>query len=80
VSEGGQEFENFSKKAVFLVSSGKNRISPLPPPLERLLEKSSSAPPWKKSFRVKLHHFCKNCVALHHLATLFKNTNAVNKP
>jgi len=29
VSERGQEFEIFSKKAVFLVSSGKKQISPL---------------------------------------------------
>jgi len=29
VAEGGQEFEIFSKKAVFLVSSGKKQISPL---------------------------------------------------
>jgi len=32
VSEGGQEFENFSKNLVFLVSSGKNQISPLMAP------------------------------------------------
>jgi len=29
VPEGGQQFGNFSIKAVFLVSSGKNKISPL---------------------------------------------------
>jgi len=27
MSEGGQEFENFSKNAVFLISSGKKQIS-----------------------------------------------------
>jgi len=43
VSEGGQEFENFSKKAVFLISCGKQQISPLLAPLEKLLEKSTSA-------------------------------------
>ena len=29
VSEEGQEFENFSKNDVFLISSGENQISPL---------------------------------------------------
>jgi len=29
VSEEGQEFENFSKNAVFLISSAKNQNSPL---------------------------------------------------
>ena len=29
VSEGGQEFENFSKNAAFIISIGKNQISPL---------------------------------------------------
>jgi len=29
VSEGGQEFENFNKNAVFIISSGMNQISPL---------------------------------------------------
>jgi len=33
-----------AKKAVFLVLSGKNQISPLYPPLEKLLEKSTSSP------------------------------------
>jgi len=42
VSEEGQEFENFSKKAVFLVSGGKKQISSLLAPLEKLLEKSTS--------------------------------------
>jgi len=44
VSEGGQEFENFSKNFVFLVSSGKNQISPLMPPLKKLMEKSTGVP------------------------------------
>jgi len=35
---------------VFLVSSDKNQISPLSP-LEKLLEKSTSGPPGKKSFQ-----------------------------
>jgi len=29
VSEEGQEFENFSKNAVFLISSAQNQFSPL---------------------------------------------------
>jgi len=45
VAEGGQEFEVFSKNAVFLVSSGKKQISPRLAPLEKLLEKSTSSPP-----------------------------------
>jgi len=28
----------------------------------------------------KLHHFYKDCAALHNLSTLFDNTNAVSKP
>jgi len=39
-SEGRQEFENFGKKAVFRVSSGKNQISPLlVPPLRKTFGK-----------------------------------------
>jgi len=44
VSEEGQEFANFSKKAVFLVSGGKKQILSLLAPLEKLLEKSTSGP------------------------------------
>jgi len=41
-----------AEKVVFLVSSEKNQISPfLLPPLEKRLEKSTNAPPLKKSFR-----------------------------
>jgi len=36
VSEEGQEFENFSKNADFF-SSGKNQITPLLAPVEKLL-------------------------------------------
>jgi len=32
------------------------------------------------NMHVKLHHLWKNGVVLHHLATLFDNTNAVSKP
>jgi len=89
VSEEGQEFEKFSKKVVFLVSGGKNQISSFLSPLEKLLEKSTSGPPWKNSFRrpctykhLKYTIFVKNCVVLHHLAvtTLFNNTNTVSNP
>jgi len=34
VSEGGQEFENFSKKGYFLVSSGKTKFHHFGPPLK----------------------------------------------
>ena len=53
-------------------------------PLEKLLEKSISGPSGKipsdahAHKHVKLHRFVKNCVVLHHLATLFNNTNAVS--
>jgi len=41
-----------AKNVVFLISSGKKKqISPLLLPLEKFLEKSPSAHPWKKSFR-----------------------------
>jgi len=29
---------------------------------------------------IKMHHFVKNGVVLHHLAILFNNTNAVSRP
>jgi len=47
VSEEGQEFKNFSKNAVFIISSGKNQISPLLAPRRKTFEKSTSAPPGK---------------------------------
>jgi len=84
-SEGRQEFENFRKKAVFLIVSGKKEISPLLAPLEKLLKKSTSAPldkilPMLVHTSIKITQFCKNCAVLHHLATLFHNTNALSKP
>jgi len=64
--ERGYEFENFSNKALFSVSSGKKQVSRLlAPTLEKLLKKSTSGPPWKKRpdahahKHAKLHHFCK---------------------
>jgi len=69
---------------MFLVSSAvKTKFHHFWPPIEKGLEKSTSAPPGKNPSdahahkHVKLHHFCKKCVVLHHLATLFNNTNAV---
>jgi len=57
-----------------------------PPPKEKRLEKSTSAPPGKilstpihtsmKNYTI----FVKNCVVFHHLATLFNSTSAVSKP
>jgi len=41
VSEERQESENFSKKAVVLVMSGKNQVSPLLPPLGKHLKSTS---------------------------------------
>jgi len=71
-----------AKKAVFIVVSGKNQFHHFCPPLEKFLKKSTSAL-LIKSFRrpctQALHHFCKNCVVLHHLATLFNNAKAVSK-
>jgi len=64
--ERGYEFENFSNKALFSVSSGKKQVSRLlAPTLEKLLKKSTSGPPWRKRpdahahKHAKLHHFCK---------------------
>jgi len=67
VPEGGNQFENFRKKAVFLVSSGKKRISPLLPPIPRkMFGKIHQWPLPGKDFsdahahkHVTLHHFCK---------------------
>jgi len=59
VSEEGQEFQISAKNAVFLISSGKTQISPLFAPVEKLLEKSTSGPPWKNSFRRPCAQACK---------------------
>ena len=40
-----------AKKVVFLVSSGKNQISPLLTPLEKFRKNPLVPPSWKKSFR-----------------------------
>jgi len=70
--------------AVVLISSGKKQISPLFPPLEKLLKKSTGAPPGKHSFDTHALQnytiFRINCVVFYHLATLFSNTNVVSKP
>jgi len=63
VSEGGHGLKNFSKKAVFSVSSGKNQISPLLAPHPRKTFGKSTIGPLEKIFpmpmyiNVKLHHF-----------------------
>jgi len=49
--KGGKNLKIAAKKAVYIVSSGVNEISPLLLPLEKLLEKSTSGTPWKKSLR-----------------------------
>jgi len=41
---GDRNLKISAKKAVFLVVSGKNQISPLLAPLEKLMKKSTSAP------------------------------------
>jgi len=72
-------------KAVFLVSSGKKQTFSLMAPVEKLLE-NPLVTPVEKILPTLMHtgmHYCnifeKKCVALHHLATLFNNTNAVSK-
>jgi len=65
--KGWQKFENFSKKVVFIVPSGKNQISSLWPPTRTSPGKN---PP----------NTIKKCVALQHLATLLNTINAVSKP
>jgi len=50
VSEGGKECENFSKKAVFIVVTGKNQIS-------LLLDTSSSQATMKKVWGRRSHTF-----------------------
>jgi len=47
VSEGGRNLKISAKKAVFLVSSDENQISPLWSPSIELLEKFTSGPPGK---------------------------------
>ena len=81
--KGGKNFIS-AKKGYFLsFECGENQISPLLYPIQKRLETSTSAPPGKYPSgahahkHVKLHHFCKKCVVLHHLAILFNNTNAV---
>jgi len=43
----GRNLKISAKKAVFLVSSGKKKFHHFWPPLEKLLEKSTGAPPRK---------------------------------
>jgi len=79
----GRNLKISAKNAVFLISRGKKQISPLLASRRKVLEKSTSAPGKIPSDahahkHVKLHHFVKNCVALHHLVKLFNNTNAVS--
>jgi len=57
-SEGGEGgaktpwiLKLLAKKVVFPISRGKNQISPLLVPPEKILGKSPTGPPWKKSFR-----------------------------
>jgi len=59
VTEGAQEFEIFSKKAVFLVVSGKNQISPLLAAPRKTFGKIHWWPSWKKSFRRPCTQACK---------------------
>jgi len=76
----GKNLEISAKKAVFLVSSVKKQISPLlAPPLEKRFEKSTSGSPGKISSDAHAHKHVKfhQLIVLHHLATLFNNTNAV---
>jgi len=58
-SEWGRNLKISAKKAVFLVLSGKKQISPLLANIEKHLKKSTSAPPWKKSFRSPCAQACK---------------------
>ena len=64
VSEGGHEFKNFRKNVVFLVSSGKNKLSPLlpPPTLEKRLEKNTSGPPLDKILPMPMHASMQNYI------------------
>ena len=62
----GTNLKNSVKKAVFLVSSGKNRISPFWPPPKKNFWKSPLVALFGKNLsgshaykHVKLHHFCK---------------------
>jgi len=81
----GQEFENFSKKAVLLVLSGKKQISPLLAPCKNF-RKNPLVPSCKNSFQRSCTQACKitpfmyKIAVLHHLATLFSNTNVASKP
>jgi len=66
VSEGGREFENFSKKGIFVVSSGKKQISLLLAPPRKTFRKIHQWLSCKTPFdahahnkHVKLHHFRK---------------------
>jgi len=79
----GRNSKFSAKKAVFLVSSGKktNFLTPV----EKGLEKSTSSLPGKNPSDAHAHKygnytiFVKIVLFLHHLVTLFNNTNAVSK-
>ena len=83
----GRNFKISAKNAVFLISSGKDQISPYLSPRRKMFGKSISASPLEKFPPTPMHTsmwndtiFVKNYVVLHHLATLFNNTNAVSNP
>jgi len=73
-SEEGQEFEKFSKKnAVYLISSGKNKFHHFWTPVEKLLEKSTSAPFGKMPIFVRI--FCETL--LHLVLNLCRKHNLI---
>ena len=78
-----RNLKNSAKKLFSYLWVVNPNFTTFAPPKKQLLKKSTSAPRIK-SFRrpctqaYKLHHFCKNCAVLHHVTTLFNNTNAVS--
>jgi len=57
--KGDSNLKISAKKAVFLVSSGKEQNSPLLDPPKKCLEKSTSAPPWKNPSDTHAHKHVK---------------------
>jgi len=59
VSEGGRNLKISAKNAAFLISSGKNQISPLLAPRRKTFGKKHYRPPRKNSFRRPCTQTCK---------------------
>jgi len=83
----GRNLKISAKKSLLVISSAKNQISPVLAPRRKTLGKIHQWAPLEEFLLTPVYTsmqndtiFVKNCVVLHHLATLFNNTNAVSNP